>query len=552
MVFCESIHENLSNTRTLFLRIVAISYSMGFISLYPQIRGLYSSDGVLPVSEHVRSSSWEELSANPHLLWIASRIGLSIDLWMEVLCLLGGMVGLLASLFPAIGNKASFIFLWLAYISMYSVGQTFLWFQWDILLLETGFLAILASPFNAKKYWNPKPRDHICMMLVRWLLFRMMFASGVVKLQSMCPTWWGLTAMPTHYESQCIPTPLAWYAYNVQGEGTILQKLSVVVTYLTEIPLTLYFFAPTKTLRKITFAFQLQLMIAIMLTGNYNFFNLLYIGLCVSLMDDSWTRRTKEKRNSENNARNTSITADIIGNSINFLFIGSLVYYTFIYFINFENGSVDVSVKFTKKEFESFVSNIGTPYGIILGGSALTFSFLISLYKSIVSDEGIEEGNIKNKLWNTLSTIIHGIIALFIFGISLSVFARGVQQPIPKFALPLTQQPIIKEGGNLNHNLQLVSSYGLFRRMTGVGGRPEVIIEGSMSAKGPWKEYEFMYKPGNLTVAPRFCLPHQPRLDWQMWFAALGHYQHNPWIISLAYRILQGRFFNSIELSSNP
>ena len=96
-----------------------------------------------------------------------------------------------------------------------------------------------------------------------------MFASGVVKLQSQCPTWWGLTAMPTHYESQCIPTPLAWYAYNVQAEGTIFHKLSVVVTYLTEIPLTLFFFAPTTTLRKLTFVFQIQLMIAIMLTGNY-------------------------------------------------------------------------------------------------------------------------------------------------------------------------------------------------------------------------------------------------------------------------------------------
>ena len=403
MVFFESSGENLANTRTLFLRIVAISYCMAFVSLYPQIRGLYSEDGVLPVSQHVHGSSWEELSANPHLLWVAAKIGLSIDLWMEALCLLGGMLGLLASLFPALGNKATFIFLWIAYISMYSVGQTFLWFQWDILLLETGFLAILTSPFNAKKFWIPKPRDHICMMLVRWLLFRMMFASGVVKLQSMCPTWWGLTAMPTHYESQCIPTPLAWYAYNVQGEGSILQKLSVAVTYLTEIPLTLFFFAPTKTLRKISFAFQLQLMIAIMLTGNYNFFNLLYIGLCVSLMDDSWMRRRngEEISKEDSNSRSASKTADIIGNLINISFVGALIYYTFIYFIKFENGSVDVLVKFTKKEFDWFVSDVGTPYGIILGGSALTFSFLISLYKSIMSFDDKVESSIKTKLWNT-------------------------------------------------------------------------------------------------------------------------------------------------------
>jgi hypothetical protein len=59
--------------------------------------------------------------------------------------------------------------------------------------------------------------------------------------------------------------------------------------------------------------------------------------------------------------------------------------------------------------------------------------------------------------------------------------------------------------------LNLVNSYGLFRRMTGVGGRPEIVIEGADSRSGPWKEYEFLYKPGNVSVAPRFCLPHQPR-----------------------------------------
>ena len=83
---------------------------------------------------------------------------------------------------------------------------------------------------------------------------------------------------------------------------------------------------------------------------------------------------------------------------------------------------------------------------------------------------------------------------------------------------------------------QLTASYGLFRRMTGVGGRPEVVVEGSQDLHGPWREYHFLYKPGNVTSPPGFCLPHQPRLDWQMWFAALGSYQHNPWLISFVYK----------------
>ena len=93
--------------------------------------------------------------------------------------------------------------------------------------------------------------------------------------------------------------------------------------------------------------------------------------------------------------------------------------------------------------------------------------------------------------------------------------------------------------------LQMVHSYGLFRSMTGVGGRPEIVLEGAHKTSGPWKEYNFLYKPGNVSepLLP-FVLPHQPRLDWQMWFAALGSYQRNPWLISLVYRLMQGKYKN--------
>ncbi|ETE56129.1 hypothetical protein L345_18161, partial [Ophiophagus hannah] len=50
-----------------------------------------------------------------------------------------------------------------------------------------------------------------------------------------------------------------------------------------------------------------------------------------------------------------------------------------------------------------------------------------------------------------------------------------------------------------------------------------------------------MYKPGNVSAAPPIVAPHQPRLDWQMWFAALGHHSHSPWFSSFVYRLLQGK-----------
>lgn len=99
----------------------------------------------------------------------------------------------------------------------------------------------------------------------------------------------------------------------------------------------------------------------------------------------------------------------------------------------------------------------------------------------------------------------------------------------------------IKDWHAIVDKYQLTHSYGLFRSMTGVGGRPEVIVEGSNSPTGPWEEYEFLYKPGNLSRKLSFVAPHQPRIDWQMWFAALGEYQRNPWFLSLVYRLLKNQ-----------
>jgi lipase maturation factor 1 len=69
--------------------------------------------------------------------------------------------------------------------------------------------------------------------------------------------------------------------------------------------------------------------------------------------------------------------------------------------------------------------------------------------------------------------------------------------------------------------------------------RAEIIVEGSNDGEH-WQAYEFKYKPGDLKRRPAFVEPHQPRLDWQMWFAALGDYQQNPWFLNFCARLLQG------------
>jgi hypothetical protein len=100
----------------------------------------------------------------------------------------------------------------------------------------------------------------------------------------------------------------------------------------------------------------------------------------------------------------------------------------------------------------------------------------------------------------------------------------------------------------------IVNAYGLFAVMT--VARPEIVIEGSADG-ATWREYVFRYKPGPLSRPALWNIPHQPRLDWQMWFAALGSIRDNPWIEGLMLRLLEGspsvlRLFDSNPFADGP
>jgi len=97
--------------------------------------------------------------------------------------------------------------------------------------------------------------------------------------------------------------------------------------------------------------------------------------------------------------------------------------------------------------------------------------------------------------------------------------------------------------------LRSVNSYGLFATMT--TSRPEIAIEGSDDGNR-WLPYEFKWKPGDLARAPRFVAPYQPRLDWQMWFAALEDYRSNPWFTQFLARLLSGSPQVLALLEQNP
>uniref|UniRef100_A0A4W2BZ77 Lipase maturation factor n=3 Tax=Bos TaxID=9903 RepID=A0A4W2BZ77_BOBOX len=526
--------------RQLFLQGVAAVFMFAFASLYTQIPGLYGPEGILPARRTLRPQGkgrWQQLWETPTLLWEAPLLGLDTAQGLELLSLLGTVLALGALLTRQLRHPLVYLLLWAAYLSVCQVGQVFLYFQWDSLLLETGFLAMLVAPLglppNHKQAPQGRPggvspHEGLPFWLVRWLLFRLMFASGVVKLTSRCPAWWGLTALTYHYETQCLPTPAAWFAHHLP---VWLHKLSVVATFLIEIAVPPLFFAPVRRLRLAAFYSQVLLQVLIILTGNYNFFNLLTLVLTTALLDDthlaakSSTSRRKRMPSSWPKALLAMLTL-LLELAVYGLLACGVVHY-FGLEVDWEQHVVRSRTMFTFHQLSQWLKTVTLPT-MWLGAASLAWELLTALWRWVQV-----RGSLR-KLCAAVQLSVFGTATVALFLISLVPYSY--MEPSSHGRLWTGAHRLFS---TVEH-LQLANSYGLFRRMTGLGGRPEVVLEGSYDGH-QWTEIEFMYKPGNLSRPPPIVVPHQPRLDWQMWFAALGPHTHSPWFTSLVLRLLQGK-----------
>jgi predicted DCC family thiol-disulfide oxidoreductase YuxK len=434
--------------RRWFLRLLGLIFLIAFVSLWVQIDGLIGSNGVTPVADFLPAVKAKlgdrALSVLPTLCWLNSS-----DAFLHFLC--GGGVVLSLLLIFGIAPALSLVGLVVFYLSLVATSDgflnPFLSFQWDILLLETGFLAIFFAPW---RFWwkkaNEPPVSRAALFLLKLLLFKLMLMSGVVKLTSYQmladpteDTWWNLTALDYHYWSQPLPTVLGWWA---DKSPEWFEHFSVAFCLVVEIIVPFFIWAPRR-LRVVACALLIFLQLMIGATGNYNFFNLLTIALCLLLIDDSvGTSR-----------RNASPARTVRGQR-----------------------------------------------------SALSLPDRLSTYAAII-----------------LIVTTLPLNARLIYG---------------AFKLEDEWSPWLRSFYARFESLRIVNGYGLFRVMT--TDRKEIVIEGSADGID-WKPYEFKWKPGDVMRAPGWCQPHQPRLDWQMWFAALGSYRQNPWLVQTVIALLHGK-----------
>ena len=259
-------------------------YVIAFVSLWVQVDGLIGSRGILPAHSYLDEMAAyfraDKFWQAPTLCWFNSS-----NAFLHGLCAAGTVAGGL--IFLGLVQLPAFVMAFLCYLSLAIVGQDFLEFQWDSLLLEAGFIAIFFSPRRISAGWGRRDEpSRAILWLIRWLAFRVMFMSGVVKLASGDVSWRALMAMRFHYETQPLPTWTSWYFFQLPAW---FQTLSCVLVFVAELAVPLLIFTPRRP-RILAFWGIVIFQGLIAATGNYGFFNLLTVVLCCALPDDAFWR----------------------------------------------------------------------------------------------------------------------------------------------------------------------------------------------------------------------------------------------------------------------
>lgn len=420
--------DRFSFATWLFLRALALVYLVAFVSAWTQLAGLIGPNGLMPaqrffdaIHQQYGPAAYLEL---PSLCWAFGG-----GKFLSVLCGAGVVVSLL--LFAGVMPAVCLFTLWAGYLSLCCAGQIFFGYQWDALLLETTLVAIYLAPWAVLPLWRRSDPPRIARWMLWWLLFRLMFLSGLVKLTSGDLTWRNLTALTFHYETQPLPTPLAWYVHQWPAWW---HKTSCVILFAIELVAPFLICAP-RVWRHTAALTMAGLMVLIALTGNYTYFNFLTIALCLLCLDDAWWSRALRRALEPAREAVRAVPAGPLG----------------------------------------------------------AFAMLVLAITTLM----------------TLATATRSV-TLF----RAAVAVEHVVGPFRSF-----------------------NTYGLFAMMT--NPRPELVIEGSDDGH-TWVPYELPDKPGALTRRPTWVAPFQPRLDWQLWFAALEQPEQNQWVLGLCEALLKG------------
>lgn len=409
-------------------KTVAALFLIGFLNAINQFKPLLGEKGLLPVPLFVRAVSPKQ---SPSLFFFfptdAAFTGCA---WLGF--------ALSAVIFIGLVDASSWLLfliwaaIWVLYLSFVNVGQTFYGFGWESILLEAGAYAAFLGATSST------PQIAVIWMF-RWLLFRVMFGAGLIKLRG-DSCWRDLTCLHYHYETQPIPNPLTWYFHHGPEWS---KKGGVLFNHFAELIVPFGYFLP-QPIASIAGALTIIFQGLIFLSGNLSWLNALTAVLALSCFDDktlSW-----------------------------------------IFSLNARSGhSPDIAFRI-----------------FILAIAALVIVLSIKPVRNLFSSR---------QVMNTVYNRFH-----------------------------------------------FVGTYGAFGGIT--RHRYEIVVEGTdeqtITESTKWREYEFKAKPGDPRRMPPQIAPYHLRLDWLMWFAAMGSYHRYHWFVHFVAKLLEGDKPVLSLLKNNP
>ncbi|GAB3802392.1 lipase maturation factor family protein [Humibacter antri] len=402
--------------RQVLERGIAAVYLVAFLSTRAQFPALLGEHGLQPAPTFIRRMG----DRLPPTLF---RWRYSDRLLKWVTCvgalIAASLVAGLAQLAPSWAPMVAFLLIWLGYLSIVDVGQTFYSFGWESLLLEAGFAAAFLGANDQAPPW-------VMIVFFRWLVFRLEFGAGMIKIRG-DRSWRDLTALYYHHETQPMPGPLSWFFHHLPRWA---HRVEVLGNHIAQLIVPFFLFAP-QPVASVAAGVVILTQLWLVASGNFAWLNVLTIILAFAAISDPVSH-------------------------------------------------------FVITAMPAHTDHLVTP------------------------------------TWFFVVICVVGILLLWLSWWPLkNLFAR---------------HQLMNASFNRWH---LVNAYGAFGSVT--KKRYEVIVEATDSTDAStavWREYEFKGKPGDPHHWPRQFAPYHLRLDWLMWFLALGS-RGESWFHPLLHRLLE-------------
>jgi len=255
--------------RLAFTRGLALVYLIAFVAALRQFRPLLGERGLTPIPRFTAVTPFKRSPSVFHLRY--SDRFFAACCWIGIAMAALSLVGLIERA-PLWAWMLEWAAMWALQLSILNVGQRWYGFGWEILLAEAGFLAIFVGPAHVA----PPPA---IMWALRWLLFRVEFGAGLVKLRGdRC--WRDLTCLNYHHETQPMPGPLSRYFHHLPPQ---LHRVEVLANHATQLVVVFGLFAP----QPVASVAALIIIVTqgwLMLSGNFAWLNLLTATLALSAL----------------------------------------------------------------------------------------------------------------------------------------------------------------------------------------------------------------------------------------------------------------------------